>query len=396
MTSIATAAPAAPIRGATGKGVTLIGAQILPVMAVVSLFPAIPRLFEQFGSHPHAGLLVPMIVTIPSLFVAICAPFAGSIADRFGRRPIFLVALAVYTLVGVLPLLLDDLYLIVASRAVLGMAEAAIVTISSALIGDYFREERHRWVAWVGVFISLAGTLLVATGGALADISWRGPFAIYALALPLFILALVFIEEPVRDEAESDLAKRDYPWRAAAAIGSITIIASVLYYVEPLHVASVLVAKGAGSATNVGLIQAGTSLAYIAGAFLYRRIHALPVGIILGIAGALIGIGVIIISLAPTYVGVAAGATVQQFGSGLVIPVLLAWGQSMLPTEQRARGMGIWASAFFVGLFICPPLVGIGTAVTGGLQGSLMFFGGLTIIMAIASALFFRGPRAIH
>jgi len=396
MTSIATAAPAAPIRGATGKGVTLIGAQILPVMAVVSLFPAIPRLFEQFGSHPHAGLLVPMIVTIPSLFVAICAPFAGSIADRFGRRPIFLVALAVYTLVGVLPMLLDNLYLIVGSRAVLGMAEAAIVTISSALIGDYFREERHRWVAWVGVFISLAGTLLVATGGALADISWRGPFAIYALALPLFILALVFIEEPARDEAQSDPATRDFPWRAAAAIGFITIIASVLYYVEPLHVASVLVAKGAGSATNVGLIQAATSLAYIAGAFLYRRIHALPVGIILGIAGALIGIGVIIISLAPTYVGVAAGATVQQFGSGLVIPVLLAWGQSMLPTEQRARGMGIWASAFFVGLFICPPLVGIGTAVTGGLQTSLMFFGGLTIIMAIASALFFRGPRAIH
>jgi MFS family permease len=394
MTSIATPADfATPIRSEAGKGVTLIAAQILPVMAVVSLFPAIPRLFAQFGGHPSAGLLVPMIVTMPSLCVALFAPFAGMIADRFGRRPSFLLALAVYALAGLAPLVLDDLYLVVASRAVLGLAEAVIVTNSSALIGDYFGAGRHRWVSWVGVSISVAGTLLVAAGGALADLSWRGPFAIYALAIPTLLLALLYIDEPARRAAGRE-AKLGFPWAQALAIGLVTMVASVLYYVEPLHIAGVLVTKGVGSSTEVGLIQAATSLAYIAGAFLYRRIHAQSVGILLGLAGVLTAIGLMLIALASHYPLVALGGAIQQFGSGLVIPALLAWGQAMLPLEQRGRGMGIWATAFFAGLFLCPPLVGAGRQLVGGLDQALLLFAALTLALSILSALFLRTNAA--
>lgn len=388
-------APAPAIRGETGKGLTLIFAQVLPVMAIVSLFPAIPRLFAHFGPHPHAGLLVPMIVTIPSLCVAIFAPLAGWAADRFGRRPCFVGAMALYVLTGLAPLVLDNLYLIVLSRAVLGMAEAAIITISSALIGDYFGERRYRWVTWVGVATSIAGTLLIAAGGALADLSWRGPFAIYALAVPAFLLALVFIEEPARQTADQSRPRLGFPWRAASIIGAITIVTSVLYYVEPLHVATVLTDKGAGSATRVGLIQSVTSIAYILGAFLYRRMHARSIGQLLGLAGFLIGAGVVVIALSPTWHGVAVGAAIQQLGGGMVIPSLLAWGQAILPIEQRGRGMGIWATAFFAGLFICPPLVGAAASLLGGLQPSLLLFGALTLALAFVPPLLFgRAKRA--
>lgn len=400
MTSIASPVPtpvaaAAPIRGEAGKGITLIAAQILPVMAVVSLFPAIPRLFAQFGGHPQAGLLVPMIVTMPSLCVALFAPFAGAIADRFGRRPSFLLALAVYALAGLAPLVLSDLYLVVASRGVLGLAEAVIVTNSSALIGDYFGSQRHRWVSWVGVSISIAGTLLVAAGGALADVSWRGPFAIYALAIPTLLLALVYIDEPApRDTGKA--VPLGFPWGPALVIGAVTMATSILYYVEPLHVASVLMAKGVGSSTAVGLIQACTSLAYIAGAFLYRRIHAQPVGVLLGLAGILTAIGLTMIGLAPHYPLAVAGAAIQQFGSGLVIPALMAWGQAMLPLEQRGRGMGIWATAFFAGLFVCPPLVGLGQGAVSSLDHALLLFAAITLVLSLVSALFFRSSAARH
>lgn len=397
MTSIATPAPsAAPVRGETGKGLTLLAAQILPVMAVVSLFPAIPRLFAQFGGHPQAGLLVPMIVTMPSLCIALFSPFAGWVADRFGRRPSFVWALAVYALSGLAPLVLSDIYAIVASRGVLGIAEAVIVTNSSALIGDYFGDRRHRWVAWVGVSTSIAGTLLIAAGGALADLSWRGPFAIYAFAVPTFLLALVFIEEPARRARDTAATPAGFPWRAALIIGAVTALASICYYVEPLHIATVLTAKGLGSSTEVGLVQAATSLTYIAGAFLYRRLYRQTIGTLLAIAGVLIGAGVALIALAPSYHLAVAGAAVQQLGAGMVIPALMAWGQAMLPLEQRGRGMGIWATAFFAGLFVCPPLVGAGAALTGRLDPSLLLFAGVTLVAAIGAALFLRTPRAVH
>ena len=39
-----------------------------------------------------------------------------------------------------------------------------------------------------------------------------------------------------------------FPWREAAVIGSVTLLASVVYYVAPLNIATVLVDRGAGSA----------------------------------------------------------------------------------------------------------------------------------------------------
>ncbi len=385
--------------GTTAKGITLVLAQILPVMAIVSLFPAIPKLFEHFGGVGNAGLLVPMIVTVPSLCIALFAPVAGWGADRFGRRPCFVGGLALYVVAGLAPLLIDDLPTLVASRGVLGIAEALIITASSALIGDYFGTQRYRWAAWVGASTSIGGTLLIAAGGVLADVSWRGPFAVYALAIPCLILALIFIDEPVQRERDAivpgEAGFQGYPWRAALLIGGVTLVASLLYYVEPLNVATVLVAKGAGSATQVGLIQAATSLAYIVGAFVYRRFHALPIGQLLAIAGVFMGIGVIVIGQAATYQMVAVGATIQQLGGGMIIPILLAWGQGILPVEQRGRGMGIWASAFFTGTFLCPPLVGAIGGATGGLQPAMLLMGAVTLVISIAAPFLFGRTQRV-
>lgn len=380
------ASPTAGI-GTRAKGITLILAQILPVMAIVSLFPAIPKLFAEFGDTPNAGFLIPAIVTIPSLVCAIFAPVAGIISDKYGRRKSFIAGLALYVVAGITPLFVNSLELILASRAVLGIAEAFAITISSALIGDYFEEDRHRWTSWVGVTTSIAGTALIAVGGMLADISWRGPFAIYFAAIPALVMAFLFIDEPRKTPQPAGAAVKapGFPWREAAIIAPVTLIASVLYYVEPLNIARVLDLRGAGTATQIGLIQAATSLAYIGGAFLYRWQHHLSVGRMLAIAGIFIGIGQIIIGQGPDWQTVALGATIQQIGGGMIIPILLAWGQSFLPLEQRGRGMGIWATAFFSGTFVCSPLVSMVAASSGGLIPAMQVMGIITLILALVA-----------
>ncbi len=382
-------------QGTVAKGLTLIYAQILPVMAIVSLFPAIPKLFAEFGSNPNAGFLIPAIVTAPSLCAALFAPLAGIIADRYGRRRSFIGGMALYVLAGLVPLFVADLGLIIASRAVLGIAEAFAITISSALIGDYFGEQRHRWTAWVGVATSVAGTGLIAAGGALADISWRGPFSIYLAAIPGLIMAVLFIDEPRPTVSAQGGTRRQlaFPWKEALLIGTVTLISSVLYYVEPLNIARVLDAKGAGSSTEIGLIQAATSLTYIAGAFLYRRLHHWPIGRLLGLAALLIGAGQLVIGMGPTWQVVSVGAAIQQLGGGMVIPALLAWGQAILPLEQRGRGMGIWATAFFSGTFACGAIVALATSLTGGLTPAMTALGVVTLVFALLARLIPAGNR---
>lgn len=385
-------------RGTPAKGITLILAQILPVMAIVSLFPAIPKLFAEFGASPNAGFLIPAIVTVPSLVCAIFAPVAGVISDRYGRRQSFVGGLALYVVAGLALLFVSSLELILASRALLGIAEAFAITISSALIGDYFDEDRHRWTAWVGVCTSIAGTALIAVGGALADVSWRGPFAIYVAAIPALIMAILVIDEPhAKAKPVGTPAKPvGFPWREAMVIGPVTLITSVLYYVEPLHVARVLELRGAGSATQIGLIQAATSVAYIGGAFLYRWQHRLPVGRLLAVAGLFIAIGQVTIGRGQDWQTVAAGAAIQQLGGGMIIPILLAWGQAFLPPEQRGRGMGIWATAFFAGTFVCSPLVGLVAGSSGGLVPAMQVMGFVTLVFAVIAPFIIPATNRNH
>lgn len=390
MSSISTAG-----RGTTAKGITLIYANILPVMAIVSLFPAIPKLFAQFGGMPNAAFLIPAIVTIPSLCAALFAPVAGILADRYGRRRSFVFGMGLYVAAGIVPLFTSDLMVIIASRAALGFAEAFAITLSTALIGDYFGDQRHRWVAWVGIATSIAGTALIALGGALADISWRGPFAIYLAAIPAFVMAVLFIDEPARDESAPRAARPlGFPWREAAIIGAVTLVTSVLYYVEPLNIARVLDVRGAGSSTQIGLIQAATSLTYIAGALLYRRLHARPTGQLLALAGLFIGLGQLIIGLGSSWQVAAIGAAVQQLGGGMVIPILLAWGQALLPFEQRGRGMSIWATAFFCGTFVCSPIVTAVAEKIGGLLPAMTIFGGVTLLFALLAPVLVPAGRS--
>src|SRR5262249_34029367 len=181
----------------TTQAMLLIVANVLPTMAIVSLVPVLPQLFAQFHDAPHAGFLVPAIITAPSICIALLSPVAGTIADRIGRRTLLLAALLVYALFGCAPFFLNDLNTIIATRIFLGITEAIIYTCVNTLMGDYFKGAvRRKWLAWQNAIGSLLATVLIVVGGILGNMSWHGPFAMYALAIPIFLAVLLFTWEP--------------------------------------------------------------------------------------------------------------------------------------------------------------------------------------------------------
>jgi MFS family permease len=327
-----------------------------------------------------------MIITLPSLGIAIFSPAAGWLTDRFGRRPVFIASLALYAVAGLAPLWLTHIRPIVVSRAILGVAEAGVVTVASTLIADYFGANRHRWLAIQSALGSVLGTLLIALGGWLAEFSWRGPFSVYVAAIPLFLLALVFIDEPIIAVRVEPLQTRSkFPLALALVIGLVSLVASALYYVEPTQIALLFSERGVQSPSQIGLLQAATSIAYIAGAYLYKRVSGGTVAFQLAIAGALIGIGMIGIGLSDTYLQAAFWAVPQQLGGGMVIPTLIAWAQGSMAFDQRGRAMGVWATFFFSGLFLCPTIVNLTASSLGGLSAAFWLLGVVTCALAAIS-----------
>ena len=77
--------PEAPQAGAA-QGIIIALTAFLPILAIVSLAPAVPTLIQHFSGVRWAETLVPLMLTAPGLVIAVTGPFSGWLADRVGRR----------------------------------------------------------------------------------------------------------------------------------------------------------------------------------------------------------------------------------------------------------------------------------------------------------------------
>jgi MFS family permease len=371
----------------TPQALLLIVANVLPTMGIVSLIPVIPQLFAQFRDVPHAAFLVPAIITAPSVCIAALSLVAGWIADRIGRRKLLLSALLVYAFIGCAPLFLNDLKTIIATRVCLGIAEAIILTCVATLMGDYFKGAvRQKWLAWQNAAGSLMATGLIIVGGILGSISWHGPFAMYALAIPIFLAALRLTWEPApaSEEVEDGVRKAaDAPFPVAAMllVYAITFFGAIIFFVEVLQLGVVMNSIGKASPEVIGFVTAGTGFALPCGAYLLGRLKTLRVGYVFALALAFFMTSFFLLSRSETLSGIIWGASLAQFACGMTFPLLLTWAQSKLHFGVRAFGMGLWTSCFFIGQFASTMLVSYLSESFGGIAGAMHC---LAIVCAIA------------
>jgi MFS family permease len=212
----ASASPPAREQGTTPTtrgglpAVLLMAGSCLPVLGAVLLAPVLPEMQDHFDSVPGNAALVPLMLTVPALSLALLAPFAGVVVDRLGRKRLLVAATILYAVFGTVPLWLDSLYGIVAGRVLVGVAEAAIMTCCTTLIGDYYTGRvRDRYLAAQTMCASASATVFFVLGGALGAAGWRAPFWLYAVGLllaPVMARALPAVT-PAHDVAATEAAE---------------------------------------------------------------------------------------------------------------------------------------------------------------------------------------------
>ncbi|HGZ70207.1 MAG TPA: MFS transporter [Nitratifractor sp.] len=141
----------------------------LGIMSGITIVSSLPLISKTFANIPHIEFLSKLMLTIPSIIIALFSPIAGIISDRFGRlKPLF-VGIVLFVVGGSSGFYLHDFYIILIGRAILGIGVALIMTASTALIGDYFsQEKRHQFMAKQGMVVALGGILFISSGGLLA------------------------------------------------------------------------------------------------------------------------------------------------------------------------------------------------------------------------------------
>ncbi|MET0446788.1 MAG: MFS transporter [Aeromicrobium sp.] len=177
---------------------------------------------------------------------------AGSMADRLGRRRVLLVGLAAFGLISLCVVAVSTSGELIALRAVLGLAAAAMAPITNSLVFRLFDDQALRMRAMtLMIVVGMSGFILgpVLGGTALAHFRWEWLLAVNA---PIALIAFIGVRLGVPADREEDLT--DDALDVPGAVLSIATIGLACYsltsgvehgWLSPITLASILGAVAA-------------------------------------------------------------------------------------------------------------------------------------------------------
>jgi DHA2 family multidrug resistance protein len=180
----------------SAEGVPLHRGMITGTVMVASILQALDNTIANVALPRMQGSLsatqdqMTWVLTSYIVAAAIMTPLTGWLADRFGRKPVFLVSIIGFTLASALCGLAESLDQIVLFRVLQGAFGAALIPMSQAVLFDVYPPAQHgRAMAIWGIGVVLGPTLGPMLGGWLTDnYSWRWVFYIN---VPFGILAVL-------------------------------------------------------------------------------------------------------------------------------------------------------------------------------------------------------------
>jgi EmrB/QacA subfamily drug resistance transporter len=215
---------------------------MLDIAVVNSALPHIAR-------DLHAGLGgIQWVIDAYTLALATVVLSAGSLADRLGRRRMFVAGLGVFTAASLACAFAGSIGVLDASRAVQGLGAAVMFACSLALLADAFPGERERAgaLAAYGATIGAAFAAGPLVGGGLT--TWLGWRAIFFVNVPLALICLAGTIAGVRESRDPRARRLDRAGQATLAGALFLLVLALLRGNEDGWTSAVILAELSGAA----------------------------------------------------------------------------------------------------------------------------------------------------
>jgi MFS transporter, DHA2 family, multidrug resistance protein len=200
---------------------------LLYAMDLTVLNLAVPHLTQDL--RPSSTELL-WIVDIYGFMAAGSLVTMGTLGDRIGRRRLLLIGAAAFSATSLLAAWSTSAPMLIAARALLGVAGATVAPSTLALIRNMFTDKRQRTVAvsvWITSF-SVGGAIGPLLGGILLEWFWWG--SVFLLAVPVIALLLVLGPLLLPEFRDPEAGQLDL----ISALLSVVAVLAVIYGLKDL------------------------------------------------------------------------------------------------------------------------------------------------------------------
>ena len=373
-------APALPGRFVT---VAVLLLASMTIMSNATIAPSLPGLRAHFGATPGIETLSGLILTLPSLSIVLAAGLFGWMADRFDRRPLLIVAALLFAAGGASGLVAQTLPQMLVGRSILGIGVAGTMTLALVWGADLWQgQARARFLGLQGASLSAGGIVVMLLGGVLASLHWRGAFAVYLLAVPIALVAMVALapyNARRQARAAEPVAQGVFPWGTFAFVGPLAFFFMATFYMMPTRLPFRLGDIGVHNTIVIGAVMACFTLAALPGSLNYGRMRQhMSAMAVFALSYGLMAVGFGVIALATGVGGTVVGVLIAGLGMGPSMPNYSTYFMGIVPPALRGRASGLLTTAFFAGQF-ASPLVSAPLVARFGLPGG---FAALAVMLA--------------
>lgn len=156
--------------------VTLLLGTLMAALDLAIIGPALPAIEADFGIDSRS---LAWIFNIYILLQLVGTPLMAKLSDRYGRRQVYVLNLALFGVGSVIVVVAPDFATLLVGRAVQGFGASGIFPVASAVIGDTFpAEKRGPTLGLLGAVFGIAFLLGPILGGVLLRFSWHWLFLI--------------------------------------------------------------------------------------------------------------------------------------------------------------------------------------------------------------------------
>lgn len=198
---------------------------VLDSMGIGLIMPVMPDLIQEVegAGLGKAAVWGGILTTIFAVMQFLCGPTIGSLSDRFGRRPILLISLAVMAFDYILMAVAGTITLLIIGR-IIGGITAATQSTAAAYMADISKpEDKAANFGLIGAAFGVGFVLGPLMGGLLAEFGTRAPFyAAAALAAANFAFGYFVLPETVTDKI-----RRPFSWKRANPLGAFKHIGNL-------------------------------------------------------------------------------------------------------------------------------------------------------------------------
>ncbi|MBQ5775551.1 MAG: MFS transporter [Bacteroidaceae bacterium] len=357
----------------TGRGriplITLLGIWSISALNALPGLAVSPILGELQKIFPHATELdIQMLTSLPSLMIIPFILLAGKLTERIDNIRLLQIGLVIFVISGVLYLLSNKMWQLVAISGMLGVGSGLIIPLSTGLIGRFF-VGRYRTKQF-GLSSAITNlTLVIATvvAGYLAEISWHLPFVVYLLPIVSIILsfqlrkALTQEPEPSPVTDNSDNGLRPHVQVGNNGIGTHHLIEVMLFYGLVTYLV-VIISLNLPFLIEERGMPTGISGTYISLFFLAIMAPGFILNRLIDLMGRstqmwsmlmiVIGLGLIVATSNVWLVGV--GCVLAGAGYGIIQPIMYDRTTHIVLPHKSTMALACVMAMNYVAILVCP------------------------------------------